>query len=314
MAQSSLSATVILPTLNRKDLLRTAIASCFAQTVPMEVIVLDDGSTDGTDEMVRREFPRAQYHRFEDPKGPCWLRNRGAKLSRGEFLFSLDDDAAFVSRRTVEQTIAEFSTPRIGAVGIPFINKRISPDVRQRAPDDNEIYLTAAFVGVANAVRKTAFMAVNGYHEELFYKGEDNDLCLRLLACGYVTRLGMADPVEHYETSDPDSKWGDLYARRNDLLTAWETYPFSKLPGRLVSATTGGLTQGWKTGKAMRTARGLLWGYGAIITHLLSRHAVPPGTYDLFVRLSKHPTPLRAVDMLLPPLMSSRKRKGSKVG
>ncbi|CAN5558779.1 hypothetical protein BH10PLA1_BH10PLA1_00770 [soil metagenome] len=310
MAQSSPSVTILIPTKNRKDLLRRAISSCFAQTVPIELIVLDDGSTDGTGDMVRAEFPRTQYHYFEQSKGPCFLRNRAAKLAHGDFLVSIDDDAAFVSRQTVEQTLAEFSTPRIGAVSIPYINKQISAEVHQHAPDDREIYLTSAFAGVAHAVRKVAFMASGGYREDHFYKGEATDLCLRMLACGFVTRLGMADAVEHYASADRDSKWADLYARRNQLLSAWENVPFSKLPGRLVSATTSGLGQGRKSGRSMRMVRGLLWGYGSIVTHLLSRSAVPVGTYELFRRLSKQPQALRAIDPLLPPLSSSR--RGSK--
>ena len=101
-----LSATIVIPTKNRQDDLRRAIVSCLNQTVPLEVLVIDDGSTDGTAEMVKREFPNIIFHREEVSKGATVERNRGVKMASGSIVFSIDDDADFPSRHTVEQTLA----------------------------------------------------------------------------------------------------------------------------------------------------------------------------------------------------------------
>jgi len=54
--------SIIIPTFNRKSSLKRAIQSALKQKkVPFEIIVIDDGSTDGTDKMVRESFPMAQY-------------------------------------------------------------------------------------------------------------------------------------------------------------------------------------------------------------------------------------------------------------
>ena len=62
--------SVIIPTKNRKALLRAVLHSVQKQTVKCEVFVMDDGSTDGTEAMVRSEFPEATVLHEEASKGP----------------------------------------------------------------------------------------------------------------------------------------------------------------------------------------------------------------------------------------------------
>src|SRR5262245_32687574 len=105
-------ASLVITTKNRKEDLRKAIVSALRQTEPLEVLVMDDGCTDGTEQAVRREFPSVQIHRTETSQGYIVQRNRGARLARGSIIFSLDDDAAFSTPNIVEQTLADFVHPR----------------------------------------------------------------------------------------------------------------------------------------------------------------------------------------------------------
>ena len=61
------SASIVITTKNRRDDLEKAIVSALAQKVEgsVEVIVIDDGSTDGTSEFVSAKFPQAKLHRFD---------------------------------------------------------------------------------------------------------------------------------------------------------------------------------------------------------------------------------------------------------
>jgi glycosyltransferase involved in cell wall biosynthesis len=83
--------SVIIPTYNRRDLVREAIASVLAQTYrDFELIVVDDGSDDGTAGVVQ-EFAGVRYV-YQSNRGVSAARNRGVALSNGELLAFLDSD------------------------------------------------------------------------------------------------------------------------------------------------------------------------------------------------------------------------------
>jgi glycosyltransferase involved in cell wall biosynthesis len=85
--------SVVIPTHNRKDTLRRCLATATGQVYPdYEVIVVDDGSTDGTGDMVQREFPQVRYIRQDPNRGPAVARNRGIEVADGEIIAFTDDD------------------------------------------------------------------------------------------------------------------------------------------------------------------------------------------------------------------------------
>lgn len=88
--------TVGISTYNRKDYLREALNSLKRQTFrDFEVIVVDDGSTDGTGEMIREEFPDVHYL-FQENQGDASAKNKAAAHARGRYLVFLDSDDLFL--------------------------------------------------------------------------------------------------------------------------------------------------------------------------------------------------------------------------
>lgn len=84
--------SVVVPTFNRKSLLRQTLASLLMQEYSdYEIVVVDDGSTDGTHEMLSNEFRSVQCL-AQDRCGPAAARNRGIQQSHGEVLAFTDDD------------------------------------------------------------------------------------------------------------------------------------------------------------------------------------------------------------------------------
>lgn len=280
------AASLVIPTRNRIDELRMLLRSALEQTVPVEVLVMDDGASDAVSQMIRDEFPGVFYHRLGHGKGPAFQRNRGVELATSEFVFPIDDDTLLVSHRTIEQTLQEFDHPRVGAIGIPFMNVRVDQQVRQRAPSPG-VWVEHAFVGAAHAIRRSAFLEVGGFREHFFYMGEEGDLCLRLLSAGYVVRLGNADPMHHLESPFRNLAFADYCGRRNDILFAWHNVPWVFLPVHLAGTTFKGLFSAMKSQNPARMILGLIHGYGASISNWKKRKPVSLRVYRLQRRLKK---------------------------
>ncbi len=84
--------SVVIPTFNRADVLPRAVESVLAQTVPpFEIIVIDDGSTDGTVDALRPFTEKIRYIKTEN-RGVSAARNRGVEESLGDFIAFLDSD------------------------------------------------------------------------------------------------------------------------------------------------------------------------------------------------------------------------------
>jgi glycosyltransferase involved in cell wall biosynthesis len=84
--------SIIIPTFNRGRILRDALESVFAQGVPeVEVIVVDDGSTDETEAVVGMYGSRVQYV-YQENRGPAAAKNEGIRRARGRYIAFLDSD------------------------------------------------------------------------------------------------------------------------------------------------------------------------------------------------------------------------------
>jgi glycosyltransferase involved in cell wall biosynthesis len=296
-------ATVVITTKNRKEDLREALPLVLAQTERVEVLVIDDGSDDGTADMVRSDFPEVRFERSDRSLGLIAQRTRAASLASAPILVSLDDDARLISPRTVEQTLGDFDDERIGAVAIPFVDVRTTTTVRQIPPDREGQWVASSYIGTAHAVRRDVFLQIGGYREELVQMGEEPEFCLRLLDAGYATRLGRADKLHHLESPKRNVPRIVALGRRNDLLHAFWNVPLPYLPVRLAKVTLHSLwfAVAWRQPRAV--LRGVARGYREGLGALRSRRPVARTTYRLDHDIRKRgPLPLEQIRSRLRPL------------
>ena len=93
----------IIPTYNRKHLLQRAIDSVYNQTYPCnEIIVVDDGSTDGTAEWVQKTYPKISFL-FQENRGVSSARNAGIKATNSKWIALLDSDDEWLPNKLEKQ-------------------------------------------------------------------------------------------------------------------------------------------------------------------------------------------------------------------
>lgn len=96
--------SVIIPSFNRKNLLERALRSVLKQTFHnYEILAVDDGSTDGTEELCILNHPKIKFLRLTDNGGVSRARNTGINASSGEWIAFLDSDDEWFSRKLEKQ-------------------------------------------------------------------------------------------------------------------------------------------------------------------------------------------------------------------
>lgn len=198
--QDKPSVSVVIPVFNGASFVAKAVASVRAQTVKdVEIIVVDDGSTDGT-QGVLAELQRTEGITWfqQDHGGPARSRNRGIEVARGEFVALLDCDDVWLPEKLEAQLEVVQRRPDVGVVHTDFdiVDEKGTLLQRIAARHSNEP-LVQAFVGGHIALPSTILInrrlleKVGALNPDL-YGSEDSDLAVRLYA---ATKFECVDRV-----------------------------------------------------------------------------------------------------------------------
>ena len=200
MSGSSPLVSVVIPVFNGAPFVGLAVASVRAQTVrDVEVLVVDDGSTDGTQAVLADLQRTAGITWFQqDHGGPARSRNRGLAEARGEFVALLDCDDVWLPDKLAAQLDVMRNHPEVGVVHTDFesVDERGAVLETVRARHSGEP-LVQAFCGGHVAlpstllIRRTVLDKVGVLNPEL-YGSEDSDLTIRLYA---ATQFACVDRV-----------------------------------------------------------------------------------------------------------------------
>jgi glycosyltransferase involved in cell wall biosynthesis len=183
---------VVIPTHDRKDLLLRTLHSVLAQQgVELEVLVVDDGSTDGTERLVRSlGDERVDVIRHEAPRGVARARNAGAELARGSWIALLDDDDLWAPDKLARQLIAARQAGSAwvygGAVEIDDTGRLLwgerppQPELLVRQLSRRNLMPAGSSNVIVNA---DTFHSAGGFDEQLRHLA-DWDLWLRLIRSG----------------------------------------------------------------------------------------------------------------------------------
>jgi len=187
--------SVILPVYNAQGFLEESVASILAQDFSdFELIVMDDGSTDSSLQILKAiPDPRIILH-SEKKTGLTKLLNMGIGLAAGEYIARMDADDISAPNRFSRQLKALEADPGLAAVGcwyhiVDGSGKILAERTPPTSPAEikDKFFSSAPIAHPAAMFRKNALLSVGGYDEE-FECSQDRDLFLRLL---HKWRLGV---------------------------------------------------------------------------------------------------------------------------
>ena len=264
---------IYIPTYDGRERLGKALRSLREQTRPADVVVVDNGSRDGTAESVRAEFPevsllelgrnfgfgRAINRAVEQrPADPVILLNNDVQCEQ-RFLEALLDTAAEGAECAAGVLLQEAAPALIDSAGVIADRTLMGFDylhglpleAAQHAPDP------LGPTGGAALYRLDPFRAVGGFDERIFLYYEDLDLALRLRAAGGRCNLAAEARAVHAYSATLGAGSGDKYAR-----TGWgrgymlRRYGVMSQPGPALRALAAEATICAGQAIADRTAKG----------------------------------------------------------
>jgi N-acetylglucosaminyl-diphospho-decaprenol L-rhamnosyltransferase len=220
---------VYIPNWNGGEHLARALESLRAQTVEVDVVVADNGSSDGSDEMVAERFPEVRLLRLGENRGFGTALNRAVEAHPADAIVLLNNDAVAEPRfvealldglgagvDSVAGVMPQESDPgSIDSAGVVADRTLMGFDYLHGEPVAAAASAPAPLgpTGGAALYRREAFAAVGGFDERIFLYYEDLDLALRLAARGGGCRLAPEARALHAYSASLGAGSGAKYAR-----------------------------------------------------------------------------------------------------
>lgn len=198
--------SVIIPTYNRALMLKEAIRSVLRQTYDdVEILVVDDGSSDDTAEIVQRFDDRRMRYLYQENSGRSAARNHGMRAAKGEFLSLLDDDDYYLPRKLFCQVAYLDSNPDVDMVasGFQTVNRHGEViSIRSNTPVEPELTLLSylkhpMLITSSITFRRTMLNRLSDWFFTELEPAEDSDFFIRLLHAGCKTHW-LSEVVSAY--------------------------------------------------------------------------------------------------------------------
>jgi len=243
-------ADVVVPTLDGRDLLADCLAALRQQTVrDFGVIVVHNGSRDGTEELVRTRHPEVRYVRLDANLGFSVAVNRGIELSAAPMIALLNNDtlpapdwleslvralreipeAGFVTSKVLRHDRSDYIDNAGDGMGRKGISYPIGYLERDEGQYDARREVFAA-CGAACLFRRELFERVGGFDEDFFAYHEDADLGFRAQLAGFAGTFVPDAVVRHVGSATSGGRINDFTVRlstRNNLHVLLKNLPVS---------------------------------------------------------------------------------------
>ncbi|MFA6097234.1 MAG: glycosyltransferase family A protein [Candidatus Paceibacterota bacterium] len=218
--ENRITVSVIIPTYNRASLLKRSIDSVLSQTFgDFEVIIVDDGSTDDTEEVVCGvRDPRIKYIKYNENRGATAARNVGIRAARGEFIAFQDSDDEWLPEKLEKQmNVFKKAARDVGVVYVGFWKlkngRKIyipAKAVKKRQGAIYEELIKRNFVSTQTILVRSECFAKTGLFDEKLSRLQDWDIVLRLSR--YYKFCFIEEPLvlQHYTPGSISDNSGAL--------------------------------------------------------------------------------------------------------
>ncbi len=257
-----LISVVVLTRNRRTEAMRTVTALLHLPERP-EVIVVDNGSTDGTPQLLAHAFPGLRMLRCESNLGAAG-RNIGAAQVGTRYVAFSDDDTVWQPGALADAVKLLEQHPRIGALSARVVvgeARTLDPTCARMAASplaapDHPLRRLTGFMAGAVVFRTALFRELGGYEPRLFIGGEEALLALDMLQAGYDIAYAPSLEAHHLPSPARDSALRRCVIARNAALVAW-----LRLPRReVIAATWRALTTACKAAHPGEDLRALVHG------------------------------------------------------
>jgi GT2 family glycosyltransferase len=233
--------TVVIATRDRVAELRRTLARLSALPERPAIIVVDNGSADGTATMVQRDFPRATLVRNRRNRRAA-ARNQGARHAATAYVAFSDDDSWWEPGALARACDLLTRHPEVGVVvGRTLVGERGADDpinaVLAASPVRDPRYAglpgpaVLGFLGCAVVARRAAFLQAGGYPSVLGIGGEEELLALNLAAAGWPAVYADTVLARHCPSAIRDAAARRAAELRNRVLIAWLRRPLARAVG-----------------------------------------------------------------------------------
>lgn len=236
MIESNIS--ILISTKNRKNDLALTLnkINYLLLDEKVEVVIFDDGSTDGTYEYVKAIFPQVKIERNTISKGYLFCRNKMLNDTTSDFAVSLDDDAHFISRKSMDSIKNYFDqNSNCGLIALRIFWNLKEPCFTATRDLSQQVQ---GFVGCAHVWRMKAWHDIPNYPEWFKFYGEENFASYQLCKKNWEVHYLPTVLVNHRVDVKLRKNNTDYCIRlRRSLSTGWYLllmfYPLHLLPRKL---------------------------------------------------------------------------------
>jgi glycosyltransferase involved in cell wall biosynthesis len=283
----------MIATRNRCEELRRTLSK-LSQLEPTadEILVCADGCTDGTIEMVRKEFPECRLFENKASKGSIFSRDQMLREARGEIVVSFDDDSYPLDNDFFVQLARSFDEFKKTAV-ISFVEVRDGETFAHSTKSSSSpAHLVSAYANCGAAMRRDIYLRSHGFPMFFGHMYEEPDYALQCYALGYVVRFEPTLAVRHHVSMNQrDSVRRHHLNARNELWSVFMRCPFPQL---IVVATFRVWRQfryACSEGAAWAIKEPIWWVSALRGIHecVRNRHAVPWPIYYAWMKLARQP-------------------------